>query len=341
VVVKVAADSAWKEEGKRETVPIRVGMPPMAVTIQPFQPDDLVEVLRVLAQALPNDPISSARFTRQVLLDANFRPEGALVARRGSQAVGFCLAIARQVPLENSPPDWDRGYVTLIGVLPGFQRQEIGSRLLEEAERFLRVQERSAVMVSPYAPGYFMPGVDVAAYSGALSFFLARGYAELNRPLAMEAPLWDWQPPDWVAVKAAALAEQGVSLDDYRPALTLPLLEFARAEFPGDWVRVVRETMARILGGEPPSRLIIAHAGGRVLGFVHHENERFGPIGVASSERGRGLGQVLQFAALRAMRENGCRIAWFLWSNDNTARRLYDSAGFREVRRFALLRRDL
>ena len=76
-------------------------------TIVPYQADDLQGVLGVLAQAMPQDPISPARFTQQVLLDPNFRAEGALVARREGRIAGFCLAMARQVPLENAPPDGD------------------------------------------------------------------------------------------------------------------------------------------------------------------------------------------------------------------------------------------
>ena len=61
--------------------------------------------------------LAEAKFTRQVLLDQNFRPEGAIVAETNSQVVGFCLSLARQMPLENAPSDADRGYVTLFGVL--------------------------------------------------------------------------------------------------------------------------------------------------------------------------------------------------------------------------------
>jgi GNAT superfamily N-acetyltransferase len=157
----------------------------------------------------------------------------------------------------------------------------------------------------------------------------------------MEASLWEWQPPAWIAEREDALACEGVRCEPYRPELTLPLLAFARQEFPGDWVRVVRETAARILAGEPPERLLIAHETGRVLGFVHWENERFGPIGVAASARGHALGHLLMFRALAAMRERGFRAAWFLWSDDATARRLYHSAGFEERRRFAVLRKEL
>ena len=80
----------------------------MDVTIRPFQSGDIGDVTRLLAVAMPADPVSPARFTRQVLLDPNFRSEGALVARDGGHTVGFSLAIARQVPLENAPPDADR-----------------------------------------------------------------------------------------------------------------------------------------------------------------------------------------------------------------------------------------
>ena len=306
------------------------------ISIRPFQSSDLPGVLRVLADAMAADPISESRFTRQVLLDANVRPDGMPVATRGGRIVGFCLAVARQTPLENAPSDADRGYVTLIAVTPELQRQGIGSTLLQHAENYLKSQGRSVVMVSSYAPGYFIPGVDVNAYAGALGFLKKRGYAEVYRPLAMETSLWNLSVPPWVREKASAF-----ELKPFEPALTLPLLDFVRREFPGDWVRVVRETAAKILSGDSPSRLVAALHGDQIVGFAHHENERFGPIGVAASQRGRGIGQVLMFATLEAQRDSGFRVAWFLWSDDKTAERIYNVAGFKETRRFALMKKTL
>jgi GNAT superfamily N-acetyltransferase len=139
-----------------------------------------------------------------------------------------------------------------------------------------------------------------------------------------------------VREKAAAL-----ELKPFERELTVLLLEFVRKEFPGDWVRVVRETATKILAGEPRNRLIAALDGGQIVGFAHYENERFGPIGVAASQRGRGIGQVLMFATLQAQREAGFRAAWFLWSDDKTAERIYNAAGFKETRRFALMKKTL
>src|SRR2546428_7483244 len=87
----------------------------MSAAIRPFQPCDLAGVIRLLADAMSADPITEARFARQVLLDPNFRADGAPVAvDDDGEVVGFCLAIARQVPLENAPSDADRGYITLL-----------------------------------------------------------------------------------------------------------------------------------------------------------------------------------------------------------------------------------
>jgi hypothetical protein len=47
------------------------------------------------------------------------------------------------------------------------------------------------------------------------------------------------------------------------------------------------------------------------------------------------------YETLNAQRLAGFRTAWFLWSDDKTASRLYSAAGFKEVRRFALLKKEL
>src|SRR5204862_7127446 len=118
--------------------------------------------------------------------------------------------------------------------------------------------------------------VDVNAYAGALAFFKKHGYAEVYRPLAMQTPLWKSSTPQWVRQRRQKLAAEGTVILQYTPALTLPLLDFASKEFPGDWVRVVRETAAKIVAGDSPTRLLMAMDKGHVVGFSHYENERFG-----------------------------------------------------------------
>jgi len=309
--------------------------------IRSYEDNDFYSVLGVLREAMVVDPISVERFTRQVLLDPNFRAAGAPIAIVDGKKVGFCLSIARQTPLENAPSDAERGYVTLLGVLPEYQRQGIGTKLVAAAEEYLLGQGRAIVMVSSYAPNYFIPGVDVNAYEPALNFFQKHGYVEVYRPLAMQTSLWDLKIPPWICERREKLEEDGMLFSCFTPSLALPLIEFARKEFPGDWVRVVRETGAKILAGDSPMRLIVAHTKDGVIGFSHFENERFGPIGVAQGQRGRCIGQILMYATLDAQRQAGFRAAWFLWSDDKTAEQIYNGAGFKETRRFALLKKGL
>src|SRR4051812_25452407 len=114
----------------------------MQIEIQPFQSSHLPGVLKVLGEGMAIDPISEAKFVRQVLLDPNFRAEGAPAAMAGNDVAGFCLSIARQMPLENAPPDANRGYITLFAVARQFQRRGVGSKLLAHAEKYLQSQQR-------------------------------------------------------------------------------------------------------------------------------------------------------------------------------------------------------
>ncbi|MER3474245.1 MAG: hypothetical protein C4335_09490 [Armatimonadota bacterium] len=306
-----------------------------------FEGDLLDDVVYLLQQTLSADPISRSLFVRKVLIDPNFEPEGAPIALIDGQVVGFGLSIARRLPLEDAPFDADRGYITLLAVHPQHQRQGIGTMLLRAMEDYLRQRERRLVLVSPYAPNYFTPGVDVHAYAGGLRFFLKHGYQEVYRPISMHCNLLNLRVPEWVSPREQELWHEGVVVEPYHPQLIPALFRFLRAEFPGDWQRYARDAIARIEQGDTPTRLWLAHQHGEVVGYSHFEGERFGPIGVSQSQRGRGIGQVLMYRTLQSMRLQGLHTAFFMWSDDRTAERLYHAAGFIETRRFALLRKEL
>jgi hypothetical protein len=175
----------------------------------------------------------------------------------------------------------------------------------------------------------------------ALTFFAKQGYTEIYRPMAMDCALLPLKTPKWVQEKESLLEREGVLLETYRSEWALPLFSFLRKEFPGDWQRFARDAAIRIEFGDAPTRLWIAQKDGEVLGYSHHEGERFGPIGVAMKQRGRGIGQVLMYQTLHSMRDSGLHTAFFLWSDDRTAERIYLEAGFRETRRFALLKKEI
>jgi len=312
------------------------------VSIRSYEPVDIWDVLGVLNRSLTADPVTSETFQRKVLLDINYDPRGTLVACADGRIVGFALGLVRRHKIEDSAPGFDRSWITLLGVDEAYRRQGVATRLVGKLEEYFKACKCTATWVSSYAPNYFTPGVDVAEYPAALEFFARMGFAEIDRPLAMDADLVHLETPEWIREKERKLVEDGVTVEVYRPELIRPLLDFMRTEFAGDWQRFAREAMTRITTGEfHPTNLWIAHENGRVLGFAQHDNVcRFGPFGVAANERGRGIGAVLLLKVLHAMRAKGMHNAWFLWTGDKVAK-LYAAAGFVETRRFAVLKKQL
>lgn len=312
--------------------------------ISSFTGGDLASVLRLLRQSLPQEPITEASFTRKVLLDPNFDADGALVAFDAFGEVGgVLLALTRRRPLEDGPADPDRGWITLFAVAEQVRRQGIGTMLFDRAEEWLRERGCTAAWISPYAPNYWTPGVDEGAYPEALVFLQERGYTTLSRPLSMDVSLTGaWDVPEWAKERRQGLALQGIEMTRFEPRHVPALTDFLRREFPGDWQRYVRETMLDIVAGRRPvEELALAFDGETLIGFAQSEGERFGPFGVAASLRGRGVGAALLFYALDGMRARGHHTAWFLWTDDKTADRLYHAAGFRETRRYAVVRKML
>ena len=291
---------------------------------------------------MPREGITVEDFARRVLLDPNFERGGALVARMADKSLaGFVLAIAPRSHAARTEPC--RGWITLIAVAPSARHQGIGGRLLAAAEAYLIGRGCASIAISPYGPGYWIPGVDEAAYPEALGWLYRRGYAALSRPLAMEVALSpDWVPPVGVADILERLRRERVLLTPFRANATLPILELLGAEFGPDWVHTARDTMHAILAGYRPEDAIhCAMRGGECVGFAHWSGARFGPIGVTHSERGRGIGAALMYETLEAMRHRGQDRAFFLWTSDATADRLYRPAGFRETRRFHVLVKTL
>lgn len=301
--------------------------------------DRLDEWTRLVGSLLPDEALPPQRLLRDVVLDPNFDPELAPVALdpRG-RMVGWALGWHRRVPLENAPSDADRGYVTLFGVSPEVRRRGVGTALFERVESNWRARGVTRGLLAPYAPGYVTPGVDEARYPDAPPFLTALGWTPWISALAMEVPLWHLSEPTWIADR---VAQDPVRIEAWNPRWTWDLLEFARAHFGGDWVRWVRDGMREILGGDDPRRLLLALDGDRILGLSHYRGERFGPIGVEESARGRGLGHRLTYATLCAQRDAGYRTAWFLWSEQRTADRLYSAFGFETRRNFQLYAKNL
>lgn len=311
------------------------------VCVRAYDAGDEAAIISLWNATMASDPIGPAVFREKVLLDPNFDPNGCLVAEAGDAVRGFLLSLSRRVPFFNQGLQPEEAWITAFGVHPHWQRQRIGSHLLEACVQRLREHGSTTLTVSPYVPNYFIPGVDVAAYAAAVAFLKRHGFEEVSRPLSMRAELTGFRVPPAIAEAADKLIGGGLAIRVAEPADIVPVLDFVRQHFSWDWYREAADIFGDLFAGDPRQvNLLVARQGGEVVGYAQHRAERFGPFGVNPSLRSRGIGRVLLAQTLVEMLKRGYHAAWFLWTSDNAAR-LYAQCGFHEVRRFAVMKRSL
>ncbi|MBE2231874.1 MAG: GNAT family N-acetyltransferase [Anaerolinea sp.] len=311
------------------------------VTIRPYRGADEAALLALWNETLTHDRIDAARFRCQVLLDANFDPAGLLLAEAGGRLAGFLLSIARQTPLLGQGMEPELAWITAFGVRSQWQRQGVGRQLFTAALSRLASQGRQRVRISPYTPNYFTPGVDVAAYPAALAFLQGSGWQVISQPISMQVDLTGFQVPPEVAALEAELAQQGIAVRPVQAADLPALMPFIVRHFGWDWFRFAQELLLQQFGpGSDELCFLVATRGAEIVGYCQQRRERFGPFGVDPALRGRGIGRLLLFRCLDAMLAKGFHCAWFLWTGRNAAR-VYQQAGFRQVRQFAILERSI
>ena len=310
----------------------------MSITIRAYHGADEAALLALWNASMTHDPIDAAGFRTRVLLDANFRADGLLIAEEEGALVGFVLGLMRQVPLFLQGLEPQRGWITAFGVHPQHRRRGVGQRLFTAALAAFAANGRRQVEIAPYTPNYFIPGVDMDAYAPAVAFLESLGWQTVSTPISMRADETGDPVQPEVAALETRLASDGIAIRPVSAADLPALMPFIAERFGWDWVRFAQEYLLALFGpGADDICFLVATEGERIVGYCQQRRERFGPFGVDPAWRGRGIGRVLLARCLAAMRTRGFHCAWFLWTGRDAAR-LYERAGFHTVRRFAVMR---
>jgi mycothiol synthase len=314
----------------------------MNITILPFRGRDTDRILKLWNAILPLDAIPLDTFESRVLLDENFDPQTFLVARADDVIVGFVLGMhARRMTIGDHDQDGSRCWITAFGVKKTFRKRGVGRNLFESLEKTFSHLGKSECLLSPYAPGYFTPGVEIKEYAGAVTFLRRLGYEDIDNPLSMDASIVLFKLPEEVLVKEKILREKGITIQSYTREYLIPYLQFMEHSMPIDWQRMGRENLRRLTAGRfSPEQLTIAVKNEEVVGYCQFDGSHFGPFGVAGDYQGLGIGTVMLARTLERMRACGHHNAWVMWTDD-TAAKVYAKLGFSETRRFAIMRKRL
>jgi GNAT superfamily N-acetyltransferase len=284
-------------------------------------------------------PMRPALLQQNLFAEPNFDPEGSRAVLDGGRLVALIGVKRQQVAIGNEPPS-NRGWISVILVDPEVQGRGIGSGLLKEALAHLHRFSTADVQLGADT-GNFFPGIPFECRQ-ALDWFARRG-AKLGSPvcdLASYAIASFTHPP-----QAQECFRRSPTVA-YRPATAADvesLRSFLATDFPGRWAWEIEEHLAK--GGRLED-IMVAVEEGQVLGFarIHcPESTRFGPaiywaplfpgrhgglgpIGVAKSQRGRGIGLGLLSASIAELRDRGVESSVIDWTG---LVRLYGLVGHR------------
>lgn len=299
------------------------------------------DLLQCWNSTLQYDPITKERFIDFVLLDDNFQSELLKLAIVDDHCVGFCYGVKRKVPYLERGLEPERGWISIMGVLKEYQRQGIGTQLVNEVELSLKEKGATNVTLCAYSPNYFTPGIDIR-YKEGMDFFNKIGYTDTGEAVSMQKSLWDYVVPEKTRDKIKLLNEEGIRVIPYTEEYLCELLEFLSLNFGAGWKRNALQAMQKKEAER--TILLCIDQNNHIIGFVMRKidgNEaRFGPIGVREDLRSKGLGGVLLDLMMADMKSRGINYLYFLWTG-GPAQKFYERHNFKVFRSYRLFRKEL
>ena len=157
----------------------------------------------------------------------------------------------------------------------------------------------------------------------------------------MYLDLSHYETPAWVGEKVEKMAREGYTVARYDPEMHLGLEEMVAALGNSMWSAEIPAA------GKTGMDLLVGLKDRTCAGFTGpvypEETGRgyFAGLGVAPQYEGHGLGTLLFYRLLQREKEAGARYMSLFTGEDNHARSIYLGAGFRIVRTFGVMIKEL
>lgn len=347
--------------------------------IRLFEEKDLPSVIRIWNESVTAGevlfyPLTAEYFERKFIRDPNYDPQYSLVAEKDGRVVGFINGIAKKVFLDRENNENTPGFLTCVFVEKASRNQGIGRMLTESLEEAFRKNGKKTVAcegnnpvnldwIVPGTPGHDhnnAPGVDEDC--PGFEMLKALGYRVTAREIAMYLNLKEYQPWPELEARRKALAEQGIFVGRYDASLDY--------DYDGMCDRVGSEYWRGVLRSEiachkqhVPNRDIRFIPNGKipagprpilVATCNHAIVAQTGPIDKQDSGRGwftgictdplyerRGIASVLFNVMMQEFIAEGAAFSTLFTGEDNHAQKIYKRSGFRVVRRFDMMRKEL
>ncbi|WP_442601775.1 GNAT family N-acetyltransferase [Paenibacillus sp. KN14-4R] len=293
--------------------------------------------------------LSEESFEHIFVSNPHFDRHNTFLLLDNEQVKGFaCGCTGDDLPLGDVA-----GYITCIILAQDFVTDENYTMMLKALEqRFKQLNKRQADILFfnpmllpwyiPDTPGHEhnnAPGVPVT--SRFYAFLLGQGYVERTKQSAMYLNLTGFTIPEDVRSKEERAQADGYTVSLFDPSQHAGVQEMLAGFDNPLWHKEIGQSTAN---GVP---VVIAAHDNKVVGFagpvIRQETGRgyFAGIGVHPDHEGHGLGTLLFFNLCEAFQNVGANYMSLYTGISNPAIRIYEKAGFKVVKQFAIMRREL
>ena len=290
--------------------------------------------------------LTESKFRKIFLEHPDFSAEFTFVVEEDGHICGFVNGCA-------GAPDTETGYISCLLLESQVDTVDNTTQLVCALEDEFRKAGKKYCAVSffnpirlpwviPGTPGHQhnnLPGVpvDVPLYHR----LLALGYEETSRECGLYCDLADYTTPEWVEDKAAQMAQRGYTVAMYDRRCHQGLDEMVHSLGNPQWSAEIPAA------GKAGLDLLVALKGNLCAGFtgpVYPEETGRGylaGVAVAQQYERNGLGTLLFYRLLQREKEVGAKYMSIFTGVNNRAKEIYMKAGFRVVRTFAVMRKEL
>ncbi len=319
-------------------------------------------------------PMDEAALEAKFWLDPSFDPAYCFVAEDAGEVVGFIIGICQKRFLNGEDAFNTPGYLNSVFVRRDHRRAGVGTALMDAMTDAFRRAGKTTVAVNnndpvnlswtiPTSPGHDhnnAPGVDEDC--PGFEFLKALGFTVTDREIALYLPLEEYKP--WPGMEEARqrLLREGIYtgrfIPDHFPDYDR-ICDRVGSEY---WRSVIASEMACYRENRPctdprylpdgripsgPRPLLVAEHEGHIVGFT-------GPVDLQKSGRGwftgiftdpmyekRSIASVLFHLLMREFILEGASFSSIFTGIENHAQKIYLRAGFRIVRTFSAMKKEI